>query len=237
MKTTLPAFKGIPPEGLGFLRELKRNNNRDWFTPRLDQYKAHVQAPMLELIRAVHAAMLRFAPAYVGEPARCLYRIYRDTRFSQDKTPYKTHAAALFWRNSLEKNTSAGFYFAVSADEFTVGGGLYRPAPPVLLSVRQQIAKEPERFRATFESKSVNRLMGGLQATQTLRVPKGFRSDDPAAEMLRNKQFVLYTTLAPEVAAGPGIVCEIVSRFEAMAPFVEFLDKPLVKGARLPQLG
>jgi uncharacterized protein (TIGR02453 family) len=167
MKATASAFKGFPKEGIAFLRELKKNNNREWFmggspVTRLESYKELVRAPMLDLVKALHTAMLRFAPEYVGEPAKCLYRVYRDVRFSKDKTPYKTRADALFWRNKLEKNTGAAFYIAISPEEVGVAAGLYSPSPQALLAVRQHIASNPKAFRATFESKTVHRLMGDL---------------------------------------------------------------------------
>ena len=191
---------------------------------------------MIELIGAVHVAMLKFAPAYVGEPARCLYRIYRDTRFSKDKTPYKTHAAALFWRNNLDRNAGAAFYFAISPQELAIGGGLCMASPASLLAVRQHIAGNEKAFRATFAGTKVRRLMGDLHGEQSARIPKGFRADDPAADLLRHKRFFLYKTLSPELAADPGVVREIVTRFEAMTPFVDFLDRPLLPEKALKDL-
>ena len=232
MKTVAGSFQGFPREGIAFLRDLKENNDRDWFTPRLDEYKDSVRAPMLELVQAVHLAMLKFAPAYVGEPAKCLYRIYRDTRFSKDKTPYKTHAAAAFWRSNMEKNEGAGYYFAISPEEVAIGGGMYMPLPPVLLTTRQRIAADAEGFRETFDTKTVRRLLGELQGEQTKRVPKGFSAEHPAADLLRFKQYVLYTTLKPDVATSSKLVREIATKFEAMTPFVEFLDRPFAGKAR-----
>jgi uncharacterized protein (TIGR02453 family) len=230
MKSASGTFKGFPAEGLAFLRELKKNNNREWFTPKLDQYKTAVRAPMLELVHALHVAMLGFAPAYVGEPAKCLYRIYRDTRFSKDKTPYKTRADALFWRNSLDKNSGGGFYLSISPEEVAIGGGLYMAEPAALLAVRQHIAKNAQEFRSTFETKTVRRLMGELTGDKITRVPKGFPPDHPAADLLKHKNFVLYNTLNTDIITTPKLFREIVSRMEAITPFVEFLDTPLLKG-------
>ncbi len=223
------AFKGFPAEGIAFMRELKRHNDREWFTPRLETYKELVRGPMLELVHAVHVSMLRFAPAYVGEPAKCVYRVYRDTRFSKDKTPYKTNTSALFWRNSLDKNAGAAYFVSISPDGVGIGGGLYMSEPSVLLAVRQQIAADPRAFRATFGTKAVKRLMGELQGERAVRVPKGFRADHPAAELVKQKQFLLYNQLDAGLATSSKLLREIVSRFEAMTPFVEFLDRPLVK--------
>ena len=234
MKATAGAFKGFPKEGIGFLRELKKNNNREWFmggspVTRQELYKELVRAPMLDMVKALHTSMLSFAPEYVGEPAKCLYRVYRDVRFSKDKTPYKTRADALFWRNKLEKNAGAAFYIAISPDEVGIAAGLYSPSPESLLAVRQHIAANPEAFRATFESKAVRRLMGDLTGEQLTRVPKGFSAEHPAADLLKFRRFVLYRTLNPEIISTPRLVREIVARLEAMAPFVYFLDAALLK--------
>ena len=236
MKMASRTFQGFPASGIEFLRELKKHNNREWFTPKLSLYKERVRTPMLDLVQTVHVAMLGFAPAYVGEPERCLYRVYRDTRFSKDKTPYKTHAAAQFWRNSLDKNTGAGFYFAISPEEVAIGGGIYMPSPESLRLLRQHVATDESGFRATFETKRIRRLMGELKGEQATRVPRGFDADDPAADLLRYKRFFLYTTLSPEIVTTPRLVREITSRFEAMTPFVEFLDRALLRKRR-PQPG
>jgi len=222
-------FKGFPAEGVAFLRALKKNNNREWFTPKLEQYKQLVREPMLELVHSLHIEMLRFAPAYVGEPSKCVYRVYRDIRFSKNKTPYKTSTEALFWHNRLDKNSGGGFYLSISPEQVAIGGGLYMAEPAALLAVRQQIASHTPAFRATFEAKTVRRLMGELKGEQTKRVPKGFPADHPAAALLRHKNFVLYTTLNPDITTTPKLYREIVARFEAITPFVEFLDKPLLR--------
>ncbi|MDQ2901160.1 MAG: DUF2461 domain-containing protein, partial [Acidobacteriota bacterium] len=104
-------FAGFPPEGIEFLRDLKANNDREWFQPRKAQFEEKVRGPMLELVSEIHAGMMKFAPEYVGDPVKGVYRIYRDTRFSKNKTPYKTHIAALFWRRGLGKDDGAGMFF------------------------------------------------------------------------------------------------------------------------------
>ena len=88
-------FPDFPPKASHSCAHLKKNNDREWFTPRKPIFEETVRQPMIELVGAIHREMLRFAPEYVGEPAKCVYRIYRDTRFSKDKTPYKTYASAL----------------------------------------------------------------------------------------------------------------------------------------------
>src|SRR5947209_7177135 len=110
-----PGFTGFPPEAITFFRALKKNNKREWFQPRKEIFEEQVKAPMLELVTVLMQRLADFAPDYVADPKKAIYRIYRDTRFSKDKTPYKTHIAAVFTPRSLEKHSGAGFYFSVSA--------------------------------------------------------------------------------------------------------------------------
>jgi uncharacterized protein (TIGR02453 family) len=225
MKST---FSGFPREGMAFLRNLAKNNDREWFAPRKPVFDEKVRQPMLELIGGIHREMLRFAPEYVGEPGKCLYRIYRDTRFSKNKTPYKTHISALFWHNALGKNDCASFYFGISPEGVDVAGGLYTPQPEGLLAVRQQIARDPDEFRATFETRRVKKLLADLSGQTLSRVPKGFDANHPAADLLKRKQYLLWTKLDGSLATSPKLFTELVTRIEAMTPFILYLNRPLV---------
>ena len=128
--------------------------------------------------------MMRFAPDYVAEPAKAIYRIYRDTRFSKDKTPYKTHIAAVFPRRGLEKHGAAGLYFSVSPKEIEVAGGLYMPGPDTLLALRTHLAEHHEEFRNIIRSRKLRTLVGEMHGEQLSRVPKGFACDHPAADLI-----------------------------------------------------
>src|SRR6476661_791434 len=103
---------------IGFLWDLKKNNDREWFQPRKEQYEKLVREPMLRAVEAVNRKFESVAPDYITDPAKAVYRIYRDTRFSPDKTPYKTHIGALLWHKRLGKNGGACFYFHLSTEEF-----------------------------------------------------------------------------------------------------------------------
>jgi uncharacterized protein (TIGR02453 family) len=232
MKSTFPGF---PKEGMAFLRALKKNNDREWFAPRKVTFETTVKQPMIELVAALHKEMLRFAPEYVGEPAKCVYRIYRDTRFSKDKTPYKTYASALFLRNGFDKYTGgAAYYFAVSPDHIEVAGGVYTPDRDVLLEVRQHIAENHKHLRAILAKPKVKKLLGDLQGDALSRVPKGFDPEHPAADLIRRKNFLLDVTLDAKLATTPELFKELIARIEAMTPFIEFLNQPLV-GRRAKQ--
>src|SRR5437016_78415 len=122
-------FAGFPPEGIQFFRSLARNNKREWFQPRKHIFEEQVKQPMRELVAAVNGAMMDFAPDYATDPDKAIYRIYRDTRFSKDKTPYKDHIAANFRWRAGGRHEGGGYYFAISHKEVAVGGGIYMPTP------------------------------------------------------------------------------------------------------------
>src|SRR5258708_25104050 len=124
-----------------FFQKLKRNNRREWFQPRKHLFERHAKDPMLELVAAINAELIKFAPAFVTDPKKALFRIYRDTRFSGDKTPYKTHIAASFSRRAPEHLGHGGFYISVSDSEINVAGGIYHPTPDTMLPARTNTPK------------------------------------------------------------------------------------------------
>lgn len=223
------AFPGFSEEALAFFRSLERNNRREWFQPRKAQFDERVKAPMLNLVAALNGAMERFAPLHVTEPEAALYRIYRDTRFSKDKKPYKTHIAAYFPRRGMDRHTASGYYVAISHKEVAVGGGMYMPTPDGLLTVRNHLAENHGAFRKIVQGRTLRKLLGELQGDRLSRTPKGFAADHPAADLLRLKQFFMYIELPPELATSAALLPEIRKRFEAMAPMVDFLNAPLTE--------
>jgi uncharacterized protein (TIGR02453 family) len=220
-------FAGFPAEGMAFFRGLKKNNTRDWFQPRKPIFDEKVKAPMLELVAAVQYQMLAFAPDYIQDPNKAIYRIYRDTRFSNDKTPYKTHIAAVFPRRGMAKHSGGGYYFSVSPEEIEVAGGVYMPQPPDLLAIRRHIAANHKEFARLVSARPLKTLMGELWGAQLTRVPKGFPPDHPASDHLRRKQLLFFATLPGKLATSPAVAGEVAKRFRVMASFLEFLNAPL----------
>jgi len=215
---------------LRFLRSLKRNNRREWFNARKDQYDAHVRAPMIAVIEQLAIDLRAFAPDLVASPKTSMYRIYRDTRFSENKAPYKTHAAAVFPTRGLPKHEGAGVYFHISPDEVWVGGGMYAPQTPQLHAVREHIAANTKRLRAIVESPAFRRGVGALEGERLLRVPRGFPKDHPAAEYLKFRQFIAGREFPPSFAASPRFYPTIVDVFRRVAPLARFLNEPLLGG-------
>ncbi|HEY7337543.1 MAG TPA: DUF2461 domain-containing protein [Bryobacteraceae bacterium] len=223
-------FSGFPPEALKFLRALARNNNREWFQPRKETFETKVKAPMMELVEAINAEFVRFVPDHITDPKKAIYRIYRDTRFSADKTPYKTHLAAIFPCRGMERHSSAGFYFHIAPAALAVAMGAYMPGPEELFAIRNWLTEHHEEFNAAL--KSPRKTMGELQGDSLARSPKGFDPAHPASELVRRKAWFFGAELPAEMAESPKLLDEIVKRFRAGAPVIAMLNAPLIGRAK-----
>ena len=221
-------FSGFSKDFAAFFRGLARNNHRDWFLPRKPVFEEKVKEPMRQLVEALNVEIRRFAPLHVADPDKSIYRIYRDTRFSKDKKPYKEHLAAHFPRQGMGRDGAAGYYLAVSHKALAVGGGVYMPTPEMLRTLRNHIAERPAEFRRLIGSKTLRKLFGEMHGDQLSRVPKGFAADHPAADLLRYKQYVFYVELPPDLVTSPELFGEVRKRFQALTPLVDFLNAPLV---------
>jgi len=225
MPAAAPRFSA---DTLKFLRALKRNNRRDWFNAHREQYERCVRQPMTAMVERLADDFRAFAPELVAAPKVSLYRIYRDTRFSDNKLPYKTHVAAVFPTRGLEKHEGAGLYFHVSPTEVWIGGGMYSPQPPQLYAVRAHIAANISRLRAIVESPAFRRSIT-LEGEKLTRVPRGFPKDHEAADYLRFKQFVAGAELPADAAIGPQFYATLVRIFRQVLPLSRFLNEPLVE--------
>ena len=219
-------FPGFPPEALPFLRALTRNNRREWFQPRKEIFENKIKAPMAELVEGINSELVRFAPAHITDPKKAIYRIYRDTRFSPDKTPYKTHLAAIFPMRGTERHSSAGFYFHISPKSVAVAMGAYMPGPDGLFAIRSWLVEQHEEFRMA--AKALRKLMGELQGDSLARSPKGFDPEHPASDLIRRKAWFFAAEMEAKIAESPRLLPEIVKRFRAGAPMIEMLNRPLL---------
>ncbi len=220
-------FAGFPPDTLKFLRELKRNNNREWFLAHKDIYEEKVKAPMVELVEALGGAMQNFAPELIVDPKRAIYRIYRDIRFSANKQPYKTHISVLFAPRGIPKHSGASLYFHVEPAEVIVAGGVYMPDSASLRLIRQHIAANWEDLRAILNRKDFKKLFGSLEGEQLKRPPLGFLPDHPAIDLLRYRQLYVGASEKPSLAESPKLFPRLLTLFTAMMPLIRFLNAPL----------
>lgn len=222
---TSPRFS---PKSLAFLRALKRNNDREWFKARKEQYELLLRAPMIEVIERLAADFRAFAPDHLASPKVSLYRIYRDTRFSDNKAPLKTQIAAAFPCRELGKHAGASLYLEVNPQWVWVGGGLYAPDASQLHAVREHIAANSRKLRAIVESPSFLRIAGPLAGEQLQRVPRGFANDHEAAQYLKRRQFLAGREFPASFAFSPKFYPGIVNVFKQIAPLAKFLNEPLL---------
>jgi uncharacterized protein (TIGR02453 family) len=213
---------------LSFLRALKRNNRREWFQPRKDEYETHVRAPMVALLERLAIDMRRFAPELIADPKISLFRVYRDTRFSSDKTPYKTHVAARFPLRGVPKGEGAGLYFEIAPGWVWMGGGMYMPTTADLHDIRAQIAQtHPRGLHKVVAAPAFKRAVGELTGDRLTRVPLGYSKDHPASHYLQFKQFLGACEYEASLATSRRFYSELLKVFKAVAPLVQFLNSAI----------
>src|SRR5256886_2502064 len=182
---------------LRFLRGLARHNAKPWFEAHRAEYEREVRAPMQELIEEMDVRLARLAPEITGDPKRSMFRIYRDIRFSKDKSPYKTHAACWFRHRDAEARVGseaegggAGFYFHIAPGESFVGAGIWMPPRAILNRLRDAIAEDARAFERIVRDRTFVRRYGGLDDEAMLkRMPRGFPENHPAARWLKYQSF------------------------------------------------
>ena len=215
-----------------FLRGVKRHNEREWFNARKHIYESELKTPMLALVGEITAAMADFAPEHMRPANKIMMRIYRDTRFSHDKRPYKTHLAAWWSPRGMEKTSGGGYYMQVGPQGVMVAAGVYMPEREQLLALRRWMAEHYNEYRALVQTARKSKAAGltEIEADALTRMPKGFASDHPADELLRAKNWGVRASLPAELALQPMLAREIVRRMRLAAPVVDALNGAILAG-------
>ena len=215
-----------------FLRGVKRHNEREWFNARKHIYESELKTPMLALVGEITAAMADFAPEHMRPANKIMMRIYRDTRFSHDKRPYKTHLAAWWSPRGMEKTSGGGYYMQVGPQGVMVAAGVYMPEREQLLALRRWMAEHYNEYRALLKAARKSKAAGltEIEADALTRMPKGFASDHPADELLRAKNWGVRASLPAELALQPTLAREIVRRMRLAAPVVDALNGAVLAG-------
>jgi uncharacterized protein (TIGR02453 family) len=236
MAVAAAPFTGFRPEAIQFLVDLADNNSRDWFQPRKADYERLLKVPMEQLCTALDAELRARDVPLSADPARSPFRIYRDTRFSKDKSPYKTHVAASFaWRGDgdeasrgrshTENVHASGGYFHLQPGEIYVGGGVWHPEPSWLKSFRERVAGDYEGFREIVETRRFTSTFGsvGDDGESLKRVPPGYPPDHPAADLLRKKNVTFGRRLSDGEAMSPELPALIAESFAVATPLLRYL--------------
>jgi uncharacterized protein (TIGR02453 family) len=219
-------------KALGFLRGIKKNNNKPWFEAHREDYETDVRDPMRELIGEMDARFRKLAPEIGGDPKRSMFRINRDIRFSNDKSPYKTHAACWFNHNRASKKVgseanegSAGFYFHLEPGASMVGAGLWMPPSPQVKRLRDAIDDDPRGFERMVRGL---KKFGGLDDEHMLkRMPRGYEETNPAAKWLRYQSFTSGRRLTDAQVTSPKLGSLLEREFKGLLPLVRWLNGAL----------
>ncbi|MGA2852067.1 MAG: DUF2461 domain-containing protein [Terracidiphilus sp.] len=224
---TVPAPAHLRPEGLKFLRGLEKHNNRDWFNERKAVYEAELKEPMLAIVRRITDTMTDFAPNHVRPAEKSLFRIYRDTRFSNNKLPYKTHVAAWWSHMGMEKTSGAGYYFQVSPKGVVIAAGAYMPEKEQLAAIRNWLLENHVEFRKVLGRPAVKKTFAEFEGEALTRPPKGFPPEHAAMDLIKQKQWGLSTTLPAETALEANFAQTVIKHFKLLAPLVDALNTPI----------
>ena len=222
-------------DSLRFLRSLARHNERAWFEGHRGEYEAFIRGPLRELVEEMDVRLARLAPEIVGEPGRSIFRIHRDVRFSEDKSPYKTQAACWFFHRDASHRVGqeshgggAGFYFQIAPGNSFSGGGIWMPPREALSRIRDAIAERPAVFARAAAGSAVARRFGGLDEDAVLRrVPRGYLPGHPAARWLKFRSFTLGRAFTDEQVVSPRLPKMLESDFALMVPLVRWLNGAL----------
>jgi uncharacterized protein (TIGR02453 family) len=228
-------FRGFSRGALTFLRQLKRNNKREWFLANRETYDNEVLMPLRLFVEEVDVRFGHFAPEFVGDPKRSIFRIHRDVRFSKDKSPYKTHAASWFKHQNAGHGVGsethgggAGFYFHLEPGGSMVAGGIWMPPRPTLNQLRDSIAAKPAEFAKSMNGTTFKRRFGKLSEEAMLtRLPRGFSPGHPAERWLRYQSFTVHAMLSDTEVLDRRVADRVERDFKTMLPFVRWLNRSL----------
>lgn len=216
-----PPFNGFGPEAFGFLRDLAREQTRDWFQANRDTYEAAVRAPLASLVAAVADLLATRRIPLHGDPQRAIFRIHRDVRFSKDKRPYKTHAGATLTRDG-GKLSPGLLYIHIDPEGCFAAAGFWQPEPAALEAIRQAIAGKPAAFRRVLAALAAKDLAMSPDEAALKRPPRGYEALEDAVlrDVLRCRSLTVRRPLDP--AIGPALPAAIADFAEAAMPLLQF---------------
>lgn len=208
-----------------FLEDLAANNNRPWFQENKERYETHLKDAALAFIEAVGPRLEKISPHFVADPranGRSLFRIYRDTRFSNDKRPYKTYVGIRFQHENAGDVHAPGYYLHIATDGVWAGCGIWRPGSNDLRRIREAIVEDPAAWKRARDAKTFQRSWE-LFGDTLKRGPKGFDLDHPMIEDLKRKDFVGHAPITKKLLTSPDLLDELQRLYRDAAPLQTFL--------------
>jgi len=225
-RRAMPRF--FTPTTFAFLRELDDNNDREWFKTHQERYEEHVRGPALDFIEEFAEPLLKISPHFVADARKVggsLFRIQRDTRFSKDKTPYKTQIGIHFRHVATRDDVHApGFYLHVEPGGGSFAAvGLWRPSTADATAIRTAIGDDPARWKRVTGATRFTEVYGGLEGESLKRPPRGFDPDHPLIDDLKRKDFIASSRLRQADVTSADFLADYTNRMKAGAPLMEFL--------------
>jgi uncharacterized protein (TIGR02453 family) len=227
LEEAMPGKRHFNREFFGFLKELKKNNTREWFQANKERYRSEVQEPLLHFISDFADPLHDISSEFLADPrpsGGSMFRIYRDVRFSKNKSPYKTHAAAQFRHRAGRDAHAPGFYLHLEPGNVFVGAGSWHPGREALDSIRTGISEDPDRWRAVLADVRFSK-RHTLVGESLKRPPRGFDPEHPLIDELKRKDFISIENFTQTQACSAGFIDTVADSFRTAAPLVRFLTE------------
>ncbi len=215
----------IKKSTLDFLNAIKDNNNRDWFIKNKPYYQ-EARDDFEHFVQGLIDNLIEIEPIMKGLEAKtCMYRFNRDIRFSNDKSPYKTHFGAFIVRGGKKNGDKfAGYYFHIEPGKSIIAGGAYMPPAPWLSAIREKIDDDPEQLINIINSKDFKKYFGKIEGDQLKTAPKGYPSDHPHIDLLRYKSYLAFNEIKDEFVLSEKLFDYVFNAFKAMKPLNDYLN-------------
>ena len=210
-------------EFLRFIRELNSNNNREWFNANKSRYEEHVKKPFEAFIQVMIDEMQKLDPNVLITPKDAIFRIYRDTRFSKDKTPYKTFVSAIVSPGGRKGRSAPGVYVQFSGEDARVYSGAYELDKNALQNVREAIASNLDEFNALIKDRKFKNKFGEIHGEKNKRLPKEFQEVEKQQPLIANKQFYFFAKFDPEIILDPKLPKIVIDHYKVARPLGNFL--------------
>ncbi len=213
------------PRTFAFLRDLAKNNNREWFQDNKGRYEKDVKGPALEFIQAFASSLAKISPHFRADPGAnggSLFRIHRDVRFSKDKSPYKTYTGIQFRHERRKDAHAPGFYLHLEPGNCFVGMGIWHPDGKTLRKIREHLVEDPKGWKKSVSGAGFKKRLQ-LTGDRLVRHPRGFDPDHPLIEDLMWKDYIAFAKLTQKAVLDPGFLREFVAYCRAGRPLMAFL--------------
>jgi uncharacterized protein (TIGR02453 family) len=214
-------------EFLQFFKELEQNNNRDWFNENKKTFKELVEKPWVNFVEAVIDQVSAIDPTIKMTAKEGVFRIYKDTRFSKDKTPYKTQMSAVIAEGGRKGKKAGGIYLEASADSFKIYSGFYMPDRKDLQKVREAIVSDLAGFAEILAAADFKEKFGEMQGEKNKRIPKEFKEDAQRQPLIFNKSFYVFNELPAKILLQENLLDIVTTHFQIAKPLSDFFLKAI----------